>query len=82
MATIRASRVGLMPSRYHERKHKLRCLCRVPSAYGAYPSEDGAEGLHKHRVLLSRVLPQLFCQIGEQRVVVGGTDVLNLAHAC
>ncbi len=50
--------------------------------HATHPSEDGTEGLHKHRVLLSRVLPKLFSQIGEQRVVVSGTDVLNLSHAC
>lgn len=47
-----------------------------------HPSEDGAERLQEHRVLLSCIHPQLFCQAAQQRVVVGGTNSLHFSRAC
>lgn len=49
---------------------------------GTHPSEDGAERLQEHRILLSCIHSQLFRQAAQQRVVVGGTDSLHFAHAC
>ena len=46
-----------------------------------HPSENGAERLQEHRILLSCIHSQLLCQAAQQRVVVGGTDSLHFGHA-
>ena len=60
-------------------------LCHIGlnnmEVHEAHPSEDGTEGLDKHRILLSCILPQLIRQTSQQCVVVCGTHVFDLTHA-
>lgn len=47
---------------------------------GTHPSENGTERLQEDRVFFSCIHTQLFCQAGQQRVVICGTDAVQLTH--